>query len=223
MTNIKLNKRLERIAFQVEKNSKVLDVGCDHALLDIYLTLENKNITAVASDINKKPLEKAKENIEKYNLLDKIEVRLGPGIETIDDDVDTIVISGMGGLTMIGILIDEKQRLKNVDRIILSPNNYFEEVRKEVIKLGYFIENEEIVKENKHFYPILVFKKGTAKYSKFEYTYGPCLIKTKSKEFLEFLELERSKKKQILEKLPRKCWQKRCILNREVRRLDKIL
>lgn len=223
MINLKLNKRLERIAFQVENNSKILDVGCDHALLDIYLTQDNRNITAVASDINAGPLEKAKENIRKYNLEDKIETRLGSGIEIIDESIDTIVISGMGGLTMIGILKYKKIFLKNVEKIILSPNNYAKEVRKEVIRLGYYLENEELVKENNHIYPILVFKKGKKRYNEVEYVYGPCLLKKKTKIFIEFLEEEKIKKEHLLKVLPKKYWQRRHILKSEIRRLNKIL
>ena len=37
MTSIKLSKRLNEIAKLVNKDSILADVGCDHALLDIYL------------------------------------------------------------------------------------------------------------------------------------------------------------------------------------------
>ena len=63
--NIKLNKRLETVASFVDDNSNVIDVGCDHALLTIYLVQTKKNIKALASDINEGPLEGAKKNISK--------------------------------------------------------------------------------------------------------------------------------------------------------------
>ena len=34
---IKISKRLEAISGLVPNNSKVIDIGCDHGLLDIYL------------------------------------------------------------------------------------------------------------------------------------------------------------------------------------------
>ena len=34
---IKLSKRLETISSLVPRGSKVIDIGCDHGLLDIYL------------------------------------------------------------------------------------------------------------------------------------------------------------------------------------------
>ena len=59
MKNI-LNKRLQTISAFIEKEDIVLDIGCDHALLGIYLVL-NKKIKVIGSDINTGPLEKAKE------------------------------------------------------------------------------------------------------------------------------------------------------------------
>ena len=39
----KLSKRLEAVATLVDVGKRVIDVGCDHAYLDIYLTLNNEN------------------------------------------------------------------------------------------------------------------------------------------------------------------------------------
>ena len=64
---MKINNRLKKIGDLVDANSFCLDVGCDHALLDIYVVKNKKNIKAIASDINEKPLKIAKENIKKYD------------------------------------------------------------------------------------------------------------------------------------------------------------
>ena len=57
-----LSYRLKKIASLIDPNKVVIDVGCDHGLLDIYLTLYNKNI-CTASDINKNALSSAINNI----------------------------------------------------------------------------------------------------------------------------------------------------------------
>ena len=44
---MKINNRLKMIGDLVEANSFCLDVGCDHALLDIYLVSQKKNIKAI--------------------------------------------------------------------------------------------------------------------------------------------------------------------------------
>ena len=49
---IKISKRLEAMSSLVSNNSKVIDVGCDHGLLDIYLYQQNISTKIIASDIN---------------------------------------------------------------------------------------------------------------------------------------------------------------------------
>ena len=90
----------------IRKNSKVIDIGCDHGLLDIYLYQNKISKKVIASDINENALNNAKENIKKNNLEKNIETRLGNGLDTLkeNDNVDTIIISGMGAHTVIGIL-----------------------------------------------------------------------------------------------------------------------
>lgn len=223
MTNIKLNKRLEVIAFLVPNGAKVLDVGCDHALLDIYLVKENREIVAVGSDVKEGPLEKARENIKKYQVEGKIELRLGDGIETIDEKIDTIVISGMGGLNMVGILKYKTHLLKNVQRIILSPNNYQEFTRREIVKLGFFIKDEYLVEENNIIYQIIVFEKGKARYKKHEYLYGPVLLKKQDELFMKHIKKELKQKEMLLKILPKKYFKKRFILQNEIKSMKKML
>ena len=104
---INISNRLKTVASFVlddEKTKSLIDVGCDHALLDIFLLQNNDKLKVIASDINKGPLDKAKENIIKYSFLDKIELRLSDGISSLDSSVDTIVISGMGKESILDIL-----------------------------------------------------------------------------------------------------------------------
>ena len=108
---MKINDRLKHIGDLVEANSFCLDVGCDHAFLDIYLVKQNKNIKAIASDIAEGPVKQARENIKREGLEKKIEVRLGNGLDTYSDEVNTVIISGMGGRNMIGIF---KNNMKSI-------------------------------------------------------------------------------------------------------------
>ena len=160
-----LNKRLLTLSAFIEKEDIVLDIGCDHALLGIYLVL-NKKIKVIGSDINSGPLEKAKENLKKYHLENKIELRLGDGLECMSSDISTIVISGMGGLSIINILSDIK-KYPNVKKIIISPNNDFELTRKEISKLGFALKKEEMVLESGKYYLISEYKLGKNKIDSF--------------------------------------------------------
>jgi len=160
-----LNKRLQTISAFIKKNDVVLDVGCDHCFLGIYLVL-NKNIKVIGSDINSGPLEKAKENLKKYHLIRKIELRLGDGLSTISDDINTVVISGMGGQTIINILQDIK-KYPNIKKLIISPNNDFELTRIEISKLGFCLKKETMVLESGKYYLISEYKLGKDKIDTF--------------------------------------------------------
>lgn len=166
-----ISKRLKEIANLIPNNSKVIDVGCDHGLLDIYLT-QNKNCKCIASDISEKVLKNTKENISKYNLTNKIEIICSDGLNNINNDAyDTLVISGMGTATIINILNNKK--IKQFENLIIQSNNDLEVLRKYVIKLGYYISDEKIILDKNKYYVIIKFKKGIKKYKSFDYLFGP--------------------------------------------------
>ena len=200
---MKINARLKTIGDLVEANSFCLDVGCDHALLDIYLVQRGKNIKAIASDIAEGPLEQARKNIKRERLEDKIETRLGPGLTTYSKEINTIIISGMGGRNIIGICKDSPKVLKQVDTMIISPNNYQEDVKRYLTKNGFYIENEEFVKDKKFIYQIIIFKKGKKKYTKKDYFFGPVFLIKKGPLFREYYERELKSREILLALLPK--------------------
>lgn len=218
---MKINARLKKIGDLVEANSFCLDVGCDHALLDIYLVKQNKDIKAVASDIAEGPLTQAKNNIKREKLDGKIETRLGYGLRTYTNDINTIIISGMGGRNMIGIFKDRPKVLKSVDTIILSPNNYQEDVKRYLTKNKFYISNEEFVKDGKFIYQIIIFKKGKKKYTKKDYFFGPVFLIKKGPLFREYYEREAKSREILLTLLPKNYRLKRYITKKEISMIKK--
>lgn len=200
---MKINTRLKTIGDLVEKDSICLDVGCDHALLDIYLVHRKANIKTIASDIAQGPLEQAKKNIEREHLEDVIETRLGSGLETYTDEINTIIISGMGGRNIIGIFKDNIKKLNKVETLIISPNNYQEDVKRFLCKHGFYIQNEEFVKDKKFIYQIIIFKKGKKRYSKKEYFFGPIFLEKKGPLFREYYERELKSREILISLLPK--------------------
>lgn len=158
-----LSKRLATIASLVTTKS-IIDVGCDHGYLDIYLT--KLGIKCLATDISLNSLNKARDNFKLENL--NIDTMVTDGLSNINiKDTDTIVISGMGTDTIIKIL---NKDLKN--DLIISSNNHLEKLRRFVISKGYYIEKEVFVLENNKPYVIIKFKFGKKEYSKYEYILG---------------------------------------------------
>lgn len=220
---MRINDRLKTIGDLVSANSFCLDVGCDHAFLDIYLVKKNKGIKAIASDVLEGPLNHAKENIKREGLEGEIETRLGDGLDTYSDEVDTIIISGMGGRNMIGIFKKNIKVLKEIETIIVSPNNYQEDVKRFLCKNGFLIDDEVMVKEKKFIYQIIKFVKGKKKYSKKEYFFGPIFLKKKDKLFKEYYERELKSREILIQVLPKNYRLKKFITKKEINMIKKEL
>lgn len=214
---MKLSKRLERVASYVPDNSSIIDVGCDHALLDIYLYNKRKNIKIIASDINEKPLSIARENIKKHGLEDKIKVILNDGIKNIPSDIDTIVISGMGGVLISDILSD-KNNLKNIKNLILCPNNDFPIVRKILYKNNFKIIKEELLTEKNITYLII---KAVSGHEKINCFFGS--LNNKDLEVIYYYTKLLNTNTNILKKLPKKYLIKKIKLKIENKRIKSFL
>lgn len=189
---MKISKRLQAIADIISNGSKVIDVGCDHGLLDIYLSMK-KNCKCIAADINKNALDQAKYNIKRFGAKN-IETVLTDGLNGIDvSDDDIVVISGMGTATIEHILVNSKSS----DTLIISAHNDWEHLRKVVVSLGYIIEKELFVIDKGKGYIIIKFIKGEGNYSDEELLYGPYL--KKDNDYLSYLY---NKIKEVYEKIP---------------------
>ncbi len=218
---MKINARLKKIGDLVEANSFCLDVGCDHALLDIYLVTRKKNIKAIASDIATGPIEQAKKNIKREHLENEIEVRIGDGLSTYSEEINTIIISGMGGKNIIGICKANPKVLKEIDTLIISPNNYQEDVKRYLCKNGFYIENEEFVKDKRFIYQIIIFKKGKKKYTKEEYFFGPVFLTKKGPLFREYYEREMKSREILISLLPKNFYLKIYKTKKEIQMIKK--
>ena len=160
----------------------ILDVI--NAKLSIYLLKERNFPFVYASDNKIGPLNQARENVNYYNLADKIELIKADGLNSLNDKIDTITVTGIGGLTINKMFLENKNKLTNIKTIILSPNNFIKEVRETINKLGYYLKDEELVEESNKLYHILVFSKGNKTYSDKELYLGPILM-TKNKEIIK--------------------------------------
>lgn len=201
---IKLSKRLLAIANLIDDNSKVADIGCDHGLVSIYLAMNKQNISIIASDINQNALDNAIKNINKYHLEDKIKVCLSNGLDNINDEIDTIIISGMGGHTIVDILTNNQEKLNTVNNIIIQSNNDIEYVRRKIVKLGYYISKEKLILDKNIYYTVILFTKGKKKYTNKEYYFGPILLKENSKIFIERKKKEYTKLVNIKNNIPKR-------------------
>ena len=199
---MKLSKRLQAIADFVSETDKVIDIGCDHANLDIYLCELYKDIKIIASDIHEGALEQARSNIEKHNLAKRIETRLGDGLTIVNpSEFDTIIISGMG-FHNIKKILSNTPKMVNYPKIIIQSNTDVVKLRTFVTKLGYKISREELVLDNEIIYTIIEFTQGVEKYNYSQNYFGPRILENKNELFYEYYSKKLLKYENLLLQLP---------------------
>ena len=202
---IKLSKRLNAISKMVDNNSVIADIGCDHALLDIYLLQSKKIKKSIACDITEGALNQARKNVNTYKI-NGIDLRLADGLDRIykKDNVNTIILSGLGDNKIINILMNNIDKLSDINSIIIQSNTNISKIRKALVSISYYIEDEVLIKENNIIYTIIKFKRGIKKYSKKELNHGPILLKTKDYLFKELILDEINSNNRIMKKLKNK-------------------
>lgn len=154
---VELSLRLSKIAEHIPYGSKLADIGTDHALLPVALVQDGHIPYAVAGELNDGPYQSACEQVEKASLQTFIQVRQGNGLEVLDpDEVDTVVIAGMGGNLICTILNEGSVQLRTVNRLILQPNVGERYVRQWLVAHGWHLSKEVMVAEGEFIYEILI-------------------------------------------------------------------
>lgn len=195
-----LSPRLRTIADLVPTNSIVADIGTDHGYIPVYLIKKGIAKKVIACDINEGPLENARTTSRDNNLQNIIETRLGSGLKPIKpDEVNTVIIAGMGGLLIADILMTSIEVVDTVKNFILQPMTAQEELRKWLEEHNFKITNEKLAKEGDKIYEIIVAVKGKMVVKDtIYYELGYNLIKNKDPYLIEYINLKIEKYSQIL-------------------------
>ena len=157
-----LSIRLKAIVNMIEKCDSVIDVGTDHGYVPIYLVKNGVIKSAIASDINKGPVEKARNNITLNNASAQISYRLGSGLSTVNNgEAQIAIIAGMGGNLIRGILEADLDLVEQFKYMILQPVQNAEVLREYLYITGYNIIDEEICNDDGKFYEIIKVKYDT--------------------------------------------------------------
>lgn len=204
MNSEQLSERLKQVGSYVEKNARLADIGSDHAYLPCYLAKQRQIEFAIAGEVVKGPFQSAERQVRNEGLTDRIEVRMGDGLDVIraEDEISTITIAGMGGPLIAKILERGKKKASLASRLILQPNVHAWSIRAWAEQNGWQLIEEQILEENQKIYEILVLEKGQMHLSEAERLLGPLLIKQKSETFQKKWMREKQEWERILENLP---------------------
>lgn len=189
---IRISDRLRIVAHMCDKGAVVADIGTDHGYLPIYLVQEGIAPSAIAMDLRKGPLEKAKKHICDNCLEDRIQTRLSDGLEKLSkNEADIITICGMGGRLIADIVTKGKDVITQNTILVVSPQSEVGEFRHFLVSQGFEIEDEQMLKEDGKYYFIIKCRKSEesvcSEFSEMQYQYGWKLLDSKDKTLYEYL------------------------------------
>lgn len=160
---IRLTPRLRAIADRIPPGIKPVDVGTDHAYIPAWLVAQGICPRAWATDIQKGPLENARDTLTREGLADQIELRLGPGLAPMrGESPQGIIIAGMGGILISDILEADLPLAKQADLLVLQPMSGFKELRRWLVTHGFRITEECLAQDSKRLYEIICARAGEA-------------------------------------------------------------
>ena len=156
MKSIKLPDRVKALTDYIDKKSAVADIGTDHGYLPVYLAQTGLAGRIIASDISAGSLESAHRSATRHKVAESIEFIVAPGLSGImPSDVDTIVIAGLGGETIVDILKDASwTRTQNI-KLLLQPQSKIDVLCRFLYDNGYTIEDTKTVPDRKRLYTVI--------------------------------------------------------------------
>lgn len=156
-----ISKRLLCCASMVQPGSRVADIGTDHGYLGIYLLQSGAARHVIACDLRKDPLENARRNAKLFGVDGEMKLRLSDGLEKIlPDEVDTVVMAGMGGDLIQKILSQCPWRKREGLQFILQPQSAGNVLRRWLCEDGFEIQREEPVQDGHFLYTVMDIRQG---------------------------------------------------------------
>ncbi|MCS3511273.1 MULTISPECIES: tRNA (adenine(22)-N(1))-methyltransferase [Pseudomonas] len=182
-----LSMRLERVAANVPMGARLADIGSDHGYLPVALMRRGVIEAAVAGEVAITPFQAAERTVRENGLEQHVTVRLADGLAAIKpaDAITAISVCGMGGETIRDILDSGQAYLSGRERLILQPNGGEQPLRHWLMQNGYTILSEELLRENRFYYEIIVAERATpVSYSAEQLYFGPVQMQARSPLFL---------------------------------------
>ena len=158
-----LSPRLQGVAEMIPEGARLADVGTDHAYLPAWLLQNGRIPSAIASDVREGPLSRARATARACGCFERMSFRLCDGLSGIaPEEVDALVIAGMGGETIANIL-EAAPWVKEKDfPIILQPMSTQAELRGWLWRNGFLCLREKTVLEGETLYSIILARQGGA-------------------------------------------------------------
>ena len=173
---LQLQPRLQLLADLVPVGAHLADIGTDHGYLPVWLLQQGRIRTAIASDVGEEPLQHARRTALEQDITD-VDFRLCDGLRGIQpEEVDTVVIAGMGGETIVHILTAAPWTADGRHTLLLQPMTKIEWLRDWLAKNGYRFTAERLVWDKDFLYPVMQVTGGKQAPLTEEEQYGGLLL-----------------------------------------------
>ena len=197
-----ISKRLECLIEMIKsrESHSLADIGCDHGFVPINLLESGIIEKAVAVDLRDGPLDRARQNarLAGASVASKIRFSKSDGLRDLrSGEADTVVITGMGGRTIVRILEEAQEEvLRSIKRFIFGPQSEQDCFRRDILDMGFNISEERLIKEGGKFYNFIEATQSTITgskncWSEADFIYGKILIERRDILLLEKLESDR--------------------------------
>lgn len=131
------------------------DIGCDHGKLSAYLICKGICQRVIAADLRPGPLSVAEQNCQQAGCADRIDFRLGNGLEVVEPyEADTVVLAGISAQTIIEILQMAPWVKNSQVRLVFVPATKPELLRRWLWNNGFSIGQERVVKAAGRWYAV---------------------------------------------------------------------
>ncbi|MBQ3385348.1 MAG: SAM-dependent methyltransferase [Erysipelotrichaceae bacterium] len=194
-----ISKRIKTLAALIESNERVLDVGCDHAFLAVWLKKNGHSGPIACTELREGPRQNALRNLQE-NGIEDVEVWLTYGVENVEFDADVVVMAGMGFTTVTKIINGRPEYFEG-KRMIIQINTEVDKMRRWLMSNGFRIDDEVMIRDYKY-YEILTVSPGQMELDEQQIKFGPCLLQQKGDVFTECYEKRIAKLELIRESLP---------------------
>ena len=202
---LKISERLATVASLIPKGAHLVDVGTDHGYVPIWLFQKQHIVSAIAMDVNKGPLARARENRDKYGFTDVMDLRLSNGLEKLKPgEGDSVLIAGMGGPLMIRILEEGRKNATSIQTWVLQPQSEIPSVRRYLHEHDFKIVEEIMLKDDGKYYMAMKAVPGHEEpWNELEYLFGKDLLLNQHPVLKEFVEKEMRLYENIVQQLIR--------------------
>ncbi len=202
---LKISERLATVAGLIPKGAHLVDVGTDHGYVPIWLLQKNHIASAIAMDVNKGPLARARENRDKYGFSNVMDLRLSNGLEKLKPgEGDSVLIAGMGGPLMIRIIKEGRKNASSIQTWVLQPQSEIPSVRRYLHEHDFKIVEEIMLKDDGKYYMAMKAVPGHEEsWNELEYLFGKDLLLNQHPILKEFIEKEMGIYENIVQQLIR--------------------